>query len=261
MNRAQELTRPERLDSIERKILDEGTVSIADLAEEFAVSIMTVHRDLDALERRGAIRRLRGAATALSSIVIESDLRYRTHHSIAAKRSIANEAAKLLEPGQAVMLDDSSTAALLAEYIATIGQMTVITNSVALLSGPLADGRVRFLSLGGEYQRRYQAFEGLITERTVSSLSPHFVFMSASAVRGSVAYHPDEGMVRVKRAMLTVGGTHVLLADSQKFGAEALHRIADLSEYEMVITDSGISSEIARELRDRKVNLIIASPS
>lgn len=251
------LPRSERLDAIEHQVLAEGSVPLADLAEEFGVSIMTIHRDLDSLQRRGAIRRARGLATALSSVVLESDMRYRVGHNVTAKRTIASEALKLVEPGQAIMIDDSSTAALLAEPVSLIDETTVITNSASLLSTVVSTG-TRFVSLGGEYQARYQAYGGLITERNISSLNPHIVFMSATAIRGDVAFHPDEDMVRVKRAMLDTGGMHVLLVDARKFGGEALHRVANLRDFDCVFTDDGIDPIIAAKLRDQQINLIIA---
>ncbi|MFZ1382733.1 MAG: DeoR/GlpR family DNA-binding transcription regulator [Scrofimicrobium sp.] len=252
------LQRSERLDAIERQVLSEGSVQLADLAEEFGVSIMTIHRDLDSLQKRGAIRRARGLATALSSVVLESDMRYRVGHAVAAKKAVAAEAVKLVEPGQAVMLDDSSTAALMAEPVSAIEQTTVITNSAILLSTVVSTG-TRFVSLGGEYQARYQAYGGLITERNICNLNPHIVFMSATAVQGAVAFHPDEDMVRVKRAMLDTGGMHVLLVDSRKFGGEALHRVADLSDFDYVITDDGMDPQSAANLREKRVNLVLAS--
>lgn len=252
------LQRSERLDAIERQVLSEGSVQLADLAEEFGVSIMTIHRDLDSLQKRGAIRRARGLATALSSVVLESDMRYRVGHAVAAKKAVAAEAVKLVEPGQAVMLDDSSTAALMAEPVSAIEQTTVITNSAILLSTVVSTG-TRFVSLGGEYQARYQAYGGLITERNICNLNPHVVFMSATAVQGAVAFHPDEDMVRVKRAMLDTGGMHVLLVDSRKFGGEALHRVADLSDFDYVITDDGMDPQSAANLREKRVNLVLAS--
>lgn len=252
------LQRSERLDAIEKQVLAEGSVPLTDLAEQYGVSMMTVHRDLDSLQTRGAIRRARGLATALSSVVLESDMRYRVGHAVAAKKAVAAEAVKLVEPGQAVMLDDSSTAALMADPVSAIEQTTIITNSAILLSTVVSKG-TRFVSLGGEYQARYQAFGGLITERNIHNLNPHIVFMSATAVQGAAAFHPDEDMVRVKRAMLEAGGIHVLLVDSRKFSGEALHRVAPLADFDYVITDDGTDPLIIANLRERRVNLIIAA--
>ena len=94
-------------------LMDAGTASVDDLASRFGVSKMTVHRDLDDLEHRGLLRKVRGGATIEASTRFESD--FRTARSMTARTSSAGwprPHVELIEPGMTVMIDDGSTAAV-----------------------------------------------------------------------------------------------------------------------------------------------------
>lgn len=101
-------------------MLSAGSVTAGELAERFGVSLMTIHRDLDELERQGIVRKYRGGVTAQPSGVFESNVAYRMKSMQAAKDAIAAKAAALVEPGMAVMLDDSTTTLALARRLTGI---------------------------------------------------------------------------------------------------------------------------------------------
>jgi DeoR/GlpR family transcriptional regulator of sugar metabolism len=250
--------RDDRLQAIEALILEEGSVAAKELASRFQVSLMTVYRDLDALNDRGVVRKVRGGATAHSSIILESDLRFRLGAFQAEKRAIAREAARFVDSGEAILLDDSSTVSMMAEFLDDLKPLTIISNSVALLEQLATAEDLNFVCLGGEYVPRYRAFGGLMTESQIERLRPHVAFVSASAVHEGIAYHPDQDIVRVKKAMVASAAMSVLLLDSSKFHGEALYKLFDLRDFHQVISDWGLDPEIERTLRDAGVPLIIA---
>ncbi len=90
---------------------------VGELAEAMGVSVMTVHRDLEALAARGVLRRFRGGVSALPTSVFESNLDYRLGVQLAEKEAVARAAAELVEPGMSVMLDDSTSVLALAALV------------------------------------------------------------------------------------------------------------------------------------------------
>ncbi|MFJ9612351.1 DeoR/GlpR family DNA-binding transcription regulator [Streptomyces noursei] len=106
------LSPKDRRKRISDRVLAEGQVTIEELVQELGVSQMTVHRDLDTLEHQGWLRKVRGGATAAPSALFESTARWRGNEQVAAKEAICEAALALAEPGQAVIIDDSSTALL-----------------------------------------------------------------------------------------------------------------------------------------------------
>ena len=79
------------------------------MATHFGVSRMTVHRDLKILEEQGIVRRVHGGVTVHSSSLVESTILYRSRLADAEKEAIARAAIEMVEPGQAIILDDSTT--------------------------------------------------------------------------------------------------------------------------------------------------------
>ena len=95
---------------------------------------MTIHRDLDELEDGGLLRKVRGGASIQSSAQFESDFRYRQTLAAEEKDRIAAAAARLIEPGQTVMIDDGSTAGGVARHLADARPLTVISNNLTVIN-------------------------------------------------------------------------------------------------------------------------------
>src|SRR3954447_7096919 len=121
-----------RRQDIVELLLERDSV-VRELVERFAVSTMTVHRDLDVLEANGVLRKVRGGATAQPTGVYESSFGYRLSHMREAKRRIAHLAAPSVEPGSSLVLDDSTTALALIPELAEISQLTIVTNFVSIV--------------------------------------------------------------------------------------------------------------------------------
>ena len=146
--------RPEdRRHGIIEILVHEREASLEDLAERFAVSKMTIHRDLDELEADGLLRKIRGGATMESSGRFETDFRFRERMAAEEKRSVARQAAEFLEPGMSVMVDDGSTSQTLAPFLIDKRPLTVITNNLALISALAGAGGIELIALGGTYSR------------------------------------------------------------------------------------------------------------
>ncbi len=110
-------------------VMAEGSMRIEDLTSRFGISLMTAHRDLDDLVSRGLLRKTRGVVSAAPESLSESADIYRSTRQAAEKRAIAAEAAMLIEPGQAIFLDDSTTVQQMVPHLAARVPLTVITNS------------------------------------------------------------------------------------------------------------------------------------
>src|SRR3954471_998482 len=98
-----------RRDAIMQLLVEQDSVTVRDLAARFNVSAMTIHRDLDALESIGVLRKVRGGATAQPTAVYESSLGFRLAQMPSVKQRIAELAAKRVKPGASIALDDSTT--------------------------------------------------------------------------------------------------------------------------------------------------------
>ncbi|MDP9364408.1 MAG: DeoR/GlpR family DNA-binding transcription regulator [Chloroflexota bacterium] len=248
----------ERRERIAEFVLGRESTSARELAARFDVSLMTVHRDLDELERQGVLRKFRGGATPQPSSLFESNVRYRLSAARAEKEALARYALGLVEPGQAVLLDDATTTLALARLLPEIAPVTVITNYLATIQALHEAPEVRLIALGGEYLPSHDSFTGVVCEAAIASLRADVFFMSTSAVSGGVAYHQEQEIVKVKRAMLGAATRRVLLLDHGKLGKAALHRLAPLTDFDLVVVDAGADEARLRDLRETKVPVEVA---
>ncbi|MGW0310788.1 DeoR/GlpR family DNA-binding transcription regulator [Streptomyces flavidovirens] len=236
---------------ITEHVLKHGTASGAELAELTRVSLMTVHRDLDELARRGVLRRFRGGVSALPSTVFESNLDYRLGVNTAEKEAIAKAAADLVEPGMSVMLDDSTTALALARLLVDQAPLTVVTNARRVIDLFAGHEDIRLISLGGEYSHTHDSFLGVPCLEAIEALSLDMVLVSTSAMDARMTYHQEQDVVLVKRAMLASGTRKVLLMDRTKLARTALHRLAPVEDFDHLVVDDGVGGELLTALKER----------
>lgn len=254
------MKREDRQKAILDLLVSDGAVDLDDLAQRFAVSKMTVHRDLDDLEESGLVRKIRGGATIESGTQFESDFNFRERQGLEAKGAIAQFALRFVEPGMTVIINDGSTAAVLGKALADLRPLTVITNNGAVIDSLRDRPGITLMALGGTFSKKYNGYFGRLTEDALHSLRADLAFISSPAVKGTEVFHMDELVVRTKRAMMAAASKSYLLVSHTRMNAQALHRFATLNEFETVITDDAPSDDVAKPLIAAGVSLNIAQP-
>lgn len=251
----------DRREQIRQRVVGEGFVRIEDLAEAFSVSLMTIHRDLDALQTQGWLRKVRGGATAQPSSLHHGDVRHRAQTMVTAKEELAESALELVEPGQSIMVDESTTGLAVARLLPRKGPLTVITNFLWIIKLLADEPGVDLIALGGAYYPAYDAFLGFRTTEAIRSLRADTLFMSTTAVTNGFCYHQSQETVAVKRALMDSVDRRVLLIDHTKFSQTGLHQLAPLTAFDLVIVDPGISPEDLSRLQTQGVPLQVAGES
>jgi DeoR/GlpR family transcriptional regulator of sugar metabolism len=257
-SRIERFNQSERQAWITRFILENGTLQVDELARRLAVSRMTIHRDLDELQRQGVLRKVRSGATATPSSLFESDVRFRLAQQTLEKEAIARAALAHVEPGQAILLDEATTLLPLARRLPELAPLTVITNFLPILNALRHSKDIRLICLGGEYLPRFDTFTGWLCETSLAALHADLYFTSTTAVSNGIAYHPEQQIVSAKRAMMARASRRYLLLDHTKFGKTALHQLARLSEFEAVIVDRDLPEAHIAELRQLDVIVEVA---
>lgn len=252
------MKRSARQQGILEQLIEAGRVDLDSLTEQFDVSRMTIHRDLDELESEGVLRKVRGGATIEPSVQFESDFRIRANQGIGAKQRMARAALSLIEPGMIVIINDGSMAAVLGERIVERTPVTVITNNAAIVASLQNTAGVTLIVLGGTYTPKFNAFVGRLTLSTLQQVRADLAFISSPAVSGADVFHMDDAIADTKRAMMASARKSCLLVNHQRFGHTALHRLAGVEEFDHIITDAAPASVHVNALKDMAVPLTIA---
>lgn len=232
------MKREERRQAIMDLLIEERAVDLDELAVRFAVSKMTIYRDLDDLEQAGLLRKVRGGATIEAGTQFESDFRIREKQDSVGKTRMAQAALELVEPNMTVMINDGSMASVLGAALEEKRPVTVITNNGAIIDRMKGMPGITLIALGGVFSAKFNGFFGVVTENALSRLRADVAFISAPAVSGLHAFHMDDTVVRAKRAMMAAAERRCLLVNHQRFGRSALHLLAELADFDTIITDA-----------------------
>ena len=253
------LNQNQRHDSIIELVINEGSVRIEDLADRFEVSVVTIHRDLDMLDARGIVRKSRGLVTAVATSLFEANPEYRKRQNVQHKRELSAEAFKLVEPGQAVLMDDSTTGVHLAELLPQRQPLSVITNFQQIIDTLAPHPGIALISLGGQHYQWSNAFMGSITVNTLNSLRADTLFMSTPSIVDDVCFHQHHDASLIKRAMFKAAARRYLIVDESKFHQRALHANIALTDFDAVILNHDASSEHIDRLKEKGINVIVAA--
>ncbi len=246
-----------------RRILEllarDGEVSVQQLSSLFAVTPMTIRRDLEALEREGRLTRTHGGAVYSQRAVIEFAFLERGREHQAEKQAIAREAARLVEPGMRLVLDTGTTSLAVAHRLTGTPRLTVLTTSLAIASALHAHENIELILLGGNVRRSSPDLTGPLTEENLARFRVDIAFVGCDGADATGAYTTDMAVARVTRAMIGCARRVVLVADSSKFGREAFVRYAAWENFQQVITDGGLTSRARKWLKKARVELRCAS--
>lgn len=247
----------ERQVAIERQLASEGRVSVVELAGTFDVTTETVRRDLDALERAGALRRVHGGAVALDrSSTVEIAVAERGQQKGAEKTTIAARALAAIPAGfrGSIFVDAGTTTAAFAralpEHLRVVGASAeVVTHSVPIAAELGARGDLALSVIGGRVRGLTAAAVGSATVRTIEALRPDIAVVGTNGLAAPFGLStPDPDEAAVKQAIVAAARRVIVLADSGKADEEYLVRFARLDEIDVVVTDAPLPPDLADAL-------------
>lgn len=236
-----------------------GMVRADDLATQLGVSLETIRRDLNELERRGELTRVYGGATRAPK---RSDSWERRSVSrIPAKRAIARYAVRLLRPQQTVIFDMGTTVFETARALPVDWSGQVVTTS-GHVAAQLADRPgIRVQSVPGQVRDHDRSASGAEAERAFAEGFADVALVCAGGIHpqaGLTGCH--EGEATVRRQMIARSFERYVLADASKLGRVSLYRVTDLSSITAVITDSEVTKDVLDALVARGLRVHVAPP-
>ncbi len=226
-----------------------GGSSVADLEHEFQVSSMTIRRDLRELDRQGLAKRTHGGAVAPGLAAHEDSFNQRLGVDVEAKERLAVAAAALVESGETVFIDCSSSGYYAAREIVARGvAASIITNSVPvmqLLSS--SDANIELNGVGGRLRKLTLSLVGPAAVRMIRDHFADKLFMSVKGLAsdGSLT-DPDPLECEVKRAMIERAEESILLLEPDKLKARGSHRIASCEEISLVLAADLTGDQVAQ---------------
>jgi DeoR/GlpR family transcriptional regulator of sugar metabolism len=252
----------ERYQRISRILDDLGHVRTDQLIDDLDVSRETIRRDLLDMEGLGLLHRVHGGAT-IHKDVDEPPLSVRQSLNVKEKLAIAKAAAGMITHQKVVFFDAGSTTIQLAQQLAGVHNLHLITNSIdaAQILHDLGDGSSRVTLLGGNLSPFGFATSGSQTIRQIGRIIADLAFVSPAAIDPKLgAMSAAEEEADIALAMLANSREHIVMADAAKFSTHGHFSYCPYAHMEVLITDGNIRKEPGLEdsLRAKINTLVVA---
>ncbi|WP_426462116.1 DeoR/GlpR family DNA-binding transcription regulator [Staphylococcus equorum] len=253
------MVRHERQNEILKMLRETRTVKISKLSEYFDVTRETIRKDMYDLEEKGLIEKVHGGAI-LNKANNETNYLNRKNENENEKRDIAKEAAKVIENGDTLYIDYGTTAAYFINEILEKKDLTIITASMPLASELVDNTEFDVILLGGLIRKNEKSLYGPITQEIIANLYVDYGIYSGSGVdinKGLTNFHMGES--KVSKEMIKHCKRKILMVDYSKFHTTAMNKIAEVEDFDYVITDDKTENTTLTVLEEKVKNVVVVN--
>lgn len=248
----------QRRQEILNLIREDGHAKVQKLSLIFKVSEVTIRQDLEALESLGYIQREHGGAflkdvgnfASTGTLLNENVMKER-------KKELALKALSLIHEGDTIILDSGSTTTELAKLMTGFRELNVITNAlnIAMILG--GSPGINLIVSGGEFKAPTLSLTGDMAASTFKSIHVGKCFLATAGISPDMQLtYPSLSDLVVKSAMIRAADQIYLLADSSKIGVSSFASLGRLTLIDTLITDSQITPDQLRTLREMNINVL-----
>lgn len=250
----------ERIRRIKELLEQKGSVQVKDLSDHFNVTMMTIRRDLDEIERMNNIIRTHGGAiykfphSQPGEMPTQDRMRLMSEEKI----RIAKKTAELINKGEMIFLGSGTTTTYVAREIAHRDDITVVTNSLSILNELAATSTMALIGIGGYLRRSEYSMIGHVANDMIKDLHVDKVIMGMRGIHprfGLTSDQPEELMT--DRLLLGIGDSVIIVADHTKIGHVAPSRTAYLDSANIIITAKVASPVIIDSIKGLGITVFL----
>ena len=252
-----------RTNYILNRLSIDGFANIKDLSKRLEVSEMTVRRDLRELSKGNIVTLIPGGAILKRNTTVEKDeekylIQTAESLMLEEKIKISRKAASLVESNDVIVIDTGSTTENLPKFIPKNIPLTVICYTLNILFNVYENKNWKLVFPGGYFHNNTLMFESPEGIEVIKRIRANKAFISAAGVSEKLGVTcATDYEKETKKAVIESSDTKILLVDSSKFGKIKISHFADLSDFDIVITDSGISKECEEIIKNIGIELYI----
>lgn len=249
----------ERYEEILRLLEKDKIVKVAQLCSIFNVSVETVRRDLEFLEKEGKLKRVYGGAVLERKLSMEPSYHTRVIGNAREKQSIGKKTAELIHDGETLIIDLGTTTLGVAKHLKDKKDLTIITNCLYIAQELVDVPGYRVILSGGQLRSEEQSTSGFMSEEFFRTFNVDKTIIGVGGItieEGITDYHLEE--TRVRRIMIEKGSQVIAVADHSKFGVKALVNVCPLEDIDVLVTDDKLPKSIIEKFKKQNVNVIVA---
>jgi len=247
----------DRLTQMSDFISQKSTVTIQELSDKFGVSVYTIRRDIEELEKKDIVKKFYGGITFNNNSVatlVEFEGRNTIHHE--EKLRIAKAVAERIEDQDVIFIDAGTTTMYIADYIKH-KKVTVVTNNIYVIIKLFLQENINIIVIGGELDYRTKSLFGLNALRFLENITINKAFLGTSGIsihNGLTNYTFSESEIKSK--CIEISKESYILADPSKFDKPSMIRFAKITDVDYIATCAPIPKNYVDYCKDNGVKLI-----
>jgi DeoR/GlpR family transcriptional regulator of sugar metabolism len=231
-----------------------NSIKVSTLSNDLHVSEVTIRKDLEYLEAEGLLVKIHGGARKCENTSSE----IRLHHKQAEKKQIAEAAAALVKEGDFIFLSVGSTCSYVCEALKSIQNLTIVTNSVSIMNSLLLSPSITTFFLGGKVHTEMQITVGDDVLEQLDKYTADKLFLGMDGIdlkMGATTYNHVEDAIM--RKMMQRAKEKILVVDDSKFGRVTFAKIANLTDFDTIVTNyNKRNEEMIEQIRALNINVI-----
>lgn len=247
----------DRMKKIEDTINENGSIIISEISKELNVSEETIRRDLEKMEQKQLLKRVRGGAYRIEEKDDETSIEFRKKIYIDEKMKIANKAIKYINDGDIIFIGSSTTALYFAKKINSSNKkVTVISNSLEVISELEKSKLVNVICIGGILRKKNKSFIGSSAIKQLDNIYANKTFISCSGIDMKFGVtNSIEGEAEIKAKMIERSSECYLIIDNTKFDKIGTYSVCQLGQLKQIITDDKLTGEWEKKLKELNIEV------
>ena len=234
-------------------------ITVSELARDFNVSEVTIRRDMNSLAKTGKVLRTYGGVASNEKVAYEFSFREKLNKNIKDKEKIGNLAASLVKDGEVILMDTGTTTLQVARSLSSSSKknITIITNSLSIVSALGGNQEIKVILLGGELQPGGFYLFGPTTEKELSNIYVDKCFIGTDGIDLKKGFFTtDFKLAHLAELMMKAAKQVIVVADHTKFNRKSLVLFGKLKEVELIVTDKGIDKKSLMKLEKRELEVL-----
>ncbi len=253
------MLREQRIEIILDELARKGIISIETLAEKIKVSQSTIRRDIEDLEAKRSLKRIRGGAIAAKAPTsFEPPFTARQDMLLEEKQRISEAAHALINPNETLFISSGTTLYEFSKTLHDISQLYIATNDLMSALVLSNYNNINLMVLGGSLRHNHLSINGYFTDNMINQIHADKAFIGVDAVdlnTGFMNFSMDE--ITSNKSMMKASRETIVLCDHSKFSKVAFVNICKFSAVDIMITDEGADPEYIAKIRDFGTEVII----
>ncbi|UMB53672.1 DeoR/GlpR family DNA-binding transcription regulator [Lutibacter sp. A64] len=249
----------ERHKLILKKLENDGFVEVADLSQEFGVSLVTIRKDLKALEEKNLLFRSHGRAIPSNPYTTEHHVNIKEKINKKEKTRIAIAAGLILKPNDSIIIASGTSVIEFAKHLKPVEGLTVLTASLNTALILAENPNIDVIQLGGIVRRSSSSVIGPTSEKMLKEFTFTKLFLGVDGIDIDFGLTTTNSMeASLNKEMIKAAQKIIVLADSSKFGKKGFGKICGLEDVDQIITDKKLDHKIKEKLEELGIDVTLA---